>query len=372
MKFVVITHVPHIKEEKKYYAYAPYVLEMNIWGNYVKEILIVAPMASTDKTAIDCAYNHSNIKFTAIANFDILNFKSLFNAFFKIPSICRYIFVGMKNADHIHLRCPGNIGLLGCFVQILFPNTPKTAKYAGNWDPKSKQPWTYELQRWILSNTFLTRNMQVLVYGEWEGSSGNIKPFFTATYSEKDKMAVVPKVLQGVVDFVFVGTLVYGKHPLYAVQLVENLHQKGYLVRLRLYGEGVERNVLEEYVAANQLESIVFLKGNQSKETLQKAYQDSHFVVLPSDSEGWPKVIAEGLFWGCVPLATAVSCVPFMLDYGNRGILLEMDLEKDILQIETVLSNQSVFDYKQTTGAEWSRGYTMDFFEAEIEKLLAR
>ena len=67
------------------------------------------------------------------------------------------------------------------------PNKPKTAKYAGNWDPKAKQPWSYRLQRWIKSNTFLTRNMQVLVYGEWEGSSKNIKSFFTATYWEIEK-----------------------------------------------------------------------------------------------------------------------------------------------------------------------------------------
>jgi hypothetical protein len=33
-----------------------------------------------------------------------------------------------------------------------FPNKPKTAKYAGNWDPKSKT-WTY-MQQKILSNTF--------------------------------------------------------------------------------------------------------------------------------------------------------------------------------------------------------------------------
>ncbi|RTY85549.1 glycosyltransferase [Flavobacterium sp. RSP15] len=372
MKFVIITHVPHSKVNNLYYAYAPYVREMNVWGNHVTQVVIVAPFFLGKATAIDSSYQHQNIHFIPVPSFDLLSIQAILLTLFKLPGLLWVLFKAMKSADHIHLRCPGNIGLLGCFVQILFPNTPKTAKYAGNWDPESKQPWTYELQRWILSNTFLTRNMQVLVYGEWKGSSGNIKPFFTATYSEKDKLAVVPKVLQGVVDFVFAGTLVHGKHPLYAVQLIENLHQKGYLVRLRLYGEGVQRKVLEEYVVGHQLESIVFLKGNQSKETLQKAYQDSHFIVLPSESEGWPKVIAEGLFWGCVPLATAVSCVPFMLDYGDRGILLEMDLEKDILQIESVLSNQSLFDYKQTRGAEWSRGYTMDFFEAEIKKLLAR
>jgi glycosyltransferase involved in cell wall biosynthesis len=140
--------------------------------------------------------------------------------------------------------------------------------------------------------------MQVLVYGVWEGSSRNIRPFFTATYSECEKEALTPKVLESIIDFVFVGTLVKGKQPLYAIQLIEKLHQKGYAVRLRMYGEGVEREILDEYVAVHQLESIITLEGNQSKATIQKAYQDSHFVVLPSDSEGWPKAIAEGMFWG--------------------------------------------------------------------------
>ena len=48
---------------------------------------------------------------------------------FKIPVICIQIFKGMLWADHIHLRCPGNIALLGCFIQILFPFKPKTIIY---------------------------------------------------------------------------------------------------------------------------------------------------------------------------------------------------------------------------------------------------
>jgi glycosyltransferase involved in cell wall biosynthesis len=372
MKFALFTHVPHSKADNLYFAYAPYVREMNIWGKQVNEILIVAPFFSGKVTAIDIPYEHQNLQFIPVPSFDLLSVKAVLLTLFKLPGLFWIIFKVMKNADHIHLRCPGNIGLLSCFVQILFSNTPKTAKYAGNWDPKSKQPWTYRLQKRILSNSFLTRNMQVLVYGEWEGSSRNIKPFFTATYSENEKGALTPKVLESIIDFVFVGTLVKGKQPLYAIQLIEKLYQKGYVVRLRMYGEGVEREVLEEYVAAHQLESIITLEGNQSKATVQQAYQDSHFVVLPSDSEGWPKVIAEGMFWGCVPLATSVSCVPFMLDYGNRGVLLEMNLEHDSLLVEYVLQNQADFDSKRNNGVEWSRRYTIDLFEAEIKKLLAR
>jgi glycosyltransferase involved in cell wall biosynthesis len=370
MKFAVITHVPHVVTENRYYAYAPYVREMNIWGKYVSEMILVAPQIPGLVSPIDSSYEHHRIQFVKIDSFDILRLKSVFRAVFKIPRISWRIYTAMKKADHIHLRCPGNIGLLGCLIQILFPNTPKTAKYAGNWDSKSKKSWTYKLQQLILENTFLTRNMQVLVYGEWEGSSKNIKPFFTATYFEIDKLPILKKVLIGRIDFVYAGTLVKGKKPLYAIQLIEGLFQKGYDVTLVLYGEGSERNALEGYIKQNNLEKIISLEGNQSKEIVKKAYQNSHFVLLPSDSEGWPKVIAEGMFWGCVPIATSVSCVPFMLDYGKRGLLLEMDLEKDFVNIVALLKNQSDFDLKQECASDWSRKYTLDVFEQEVIGLL--
>jgi glycosyltransferase involved in cell wall biosynthesis len=370
MKFTIFTHVPHCKADNLYYAYAPYVREMNIWGKNVDELVIVAPFSLGNKTAIDSSYSHQKIKFISVSNFDILSVKSILFTIFELPGLIWTIFKAMQSTDHIHLRCPGNIGLLACIVQMVFPNKPKTAKYAGNWDPESNQPWTYQLQQWILSNTFLTRNMHVLVYGEWEGMTTNIKPFFTATYTEKEVAPVTEKELKGLVNFIFVGTLVKGKHPLYAVQLVENLHLKGCSVRLSIYGEGVEREMLEDYIAAHTLENIVSLEGNQTQDIVKKAYQDSHFVVLPSESEGWPKAIAEGMFWGCIPVATSVSCVPFMLDYGKRGVLLEMNLEKDSAQIDAILLDQTLFDIKSNKAAEWSRGYTLDVFEEEIKALL--
>ena len=370
MKFAIITHVPHIFEQQKYYAYAPYVREMNIWLKHVDEVIIVAPVHNSTQSAIDSSYVTPKIDFREVSSFNSNGLYGVLKTVFKTPFVLWQIFKAMKAADHIHLRCPGNIGLLGCFVQMLFPSISKTAKYAGNWDPKSKQPWSYRLQKWILSNSFLTRNMQVLVYGEWPNQTKNIKSFFTATYPDQDILPLLPKELKGTITFVFVGTLVQGKKPLYAVQLVAELFQKGYDVVLRIYGEGVQRALLESYILKHKLEGIIVLEGNQNQEIIKKAYQNSHFVVLPSESEGWPKAIAEGMFWGCVPVATAVSCVPFMLDNGNSGILLEMNLGNDIRQLEAVLDDESCFQMMSKKGSDWSRTYTLDAFENEIEKLL--
>jgi glycosyltransferase involved in cell wall biosynthesis len=370
MTFVIITHVPHILKQNQYFGYAPYVREMNSWIKLVDKLIVVAPLSSKPKTAIEINYEHHNIEFLPIDSFDVLSLKAIVCSLFKIPGISWRIFSAMQKADHIHLRCPGNIGLLGCLVQIVFPNKTKTAKYAGNWDPKSKQPWAYRLQKWILSNPFLTRNMQVLVYGEWEGSTANIKPFFTATYAESDKLPLINKSLIEPIRFVYVGTLVPGKRPLYAIQLVEALYKKGLDITLTLYGEGSERKNLEDYILQNNLGNRIVLQGNQEKEQIQKAYTESHFVILPSQSEGWPKAIAEGMFWGCVPIATSVSCIPFMLKYGNRGLLLTLNLEKDLQQLETLIKKKPHFEEISKKASDWSRQFTMDVFEEEINKLL--
>ncbi|MGV3697961.1 glycosyltransferase family 4 protein [Flavobacterium sp.] len=372
MKFAIITHVIHGKQLGSYFGYEPYVREMNLWIKNVSEVLIVAPLHATPKTQIQDFYRHENITFVPVANFDISNIRNTLRSVLVMPRIVWTIFRAMNEADHIHLRCPGNIGLLGCLVQMLFPSKPKTAKYAGNWDPKANQPITYRLQKWILSNTFLTRNMKVLVYGEWENSSKNIKPFFTASYFEKDKADVKPRQLTGKISFLFAGTLSNGKQPLYAIQLVEKLHGKGYDVALKLYGEGSERPMLEQYISENNLQDCIFLEGNQNQETLKKAYIENHFVVLPSLSEGWPKVIAEGMFWGCLPIASKVSCVPNMLKHGDRGLLLDLKLTADVDKIEAVLRDENHYQDLVIKAMQWSRPFTMDAFENEIKLLLQK
>jgi glycosyltransferase involved in cell wall biosynthesis len=371
MKFLIVTHVPHAVQQKHYYGYAPYIREMNIWLQYVDELIIVAPLENRKPTAIDSFYNHKSIDFTKVSHFSLTNFTNTITSFFKLPKILLQIIIVMQQADHIHLRCPGNMGLLACMAQIFFPSKPKSTKYAGNWDPKAMQPWTYRLQKRILSNTLLTRNMQVLVYGNWENQSKNIKPFFTATYSETEKIDIQKTIHPNIkIKFIFVGSLVEGKNPMYAIQLVEKLQQQNKNVFLDVYGDGILKVALEKYIYSNNLKDSIVLHGNQNQEVVKKAYQQSHFVILPSKSEGWPKAIAEGMFWGCVPLATSVSCLADMLDKGNRGVLLQMDLDKDAAKTHELMNNPMDFEIKSKAALDWSRNYTLERFDNEIQKLL--
>jgi glycosyltransferase involved in cell wall biosynthesis len=487
MKFAIITHAEHKIHEQQIVAYEPYVKEMNLWLKYVDKVRIVAPVAKGKRSEIDSSYQlkrqisnqvgndeyvvqvsnqiqqdesdrhpqlgdskrhpqldwgshelendgqipnqvgndaKETIQLAKIPSIDITSLENSFKAILKIPSILLEIYQAMQWADHIHLRCPGNIGLLGCFVQILFPKKPKTVKYAGNWDRTSKQPRSYRLQKWILSNTFLTSNCKVLVYGEWPNQSNNIVPFFTASYSEKEIEAVeirsvlgfkkqiphqvrndeydgqesnevqhvdserhpqldwgsqdldfdklIPHQVQndGILKFIYVGGLTPGKQPLLSVQVIHKLKKNGYNVQLDMYGDGVEKAKITDYILDNSLEGIIILHGNTSKEIVKKAYQQAHFLVFISKSEGWPKVVAEAMFWGCVPITSNVSCVPEMLGNGSRGTIVTANLDEIVNAVENYVNNGSLYAHHAQNGMDWSRQFTIEKFEKEIEKLL--
>jgi glycosyltransferase involved in cell wall biosynthesis len=370
MKLVIITIVNHAYHNKKYYGYAPYIREINLWGKYVNDLIVVGPEKETHVVdAIDTNYDHEQVRFIGVPNFNILDFWQAFRAVFVVPIIfIKCVFV-MAKADHIHLRCPGNISLIACVAQIFFPWKKKSTKYAGNWDPNSKQPWSYRLQQAILRNTFLTRNMQVLVYGEWPNETKNIHPFISATYTETEKIPFVKRDYNQILEFVFAGALVVGKRPLLTIQIIEALNKKGFTSRLHLFGDGPLMSELKTYITAHNLEQQVVIYGNRDKEEIKNQLIKAHFNILPSKSEGWPKAVAEGMFFGCIPVATNVSCVAWMLDEGARGILIEPDLEQAVMQIINCLNYQNL-DSMAKAALDWSQQYTFDRLEADIKAVL--
>lgn len=370
LKLVVISSAPIVQMSGKNFLYAPYHKEMKIWAKYANEIQFCCPIWREDKGLLidEISFPISNT--IELKEFNIKSITKIPLAiYYSVVNFC-IILKAIHSADHLHLRCPGNIGLLGSIAQLLYPKKNKTVKYAGNWDPKSKQPWSYRLQKWFLSNTFLTKNMKVLVYGEWPNQTQNIKPFFTATYAESDKKEVKVRNLSGRVRFLFVGMLSEGKQPLYVAGILQQLILKGFDVQLDYYGDGKMREALEKFCLDNNLNDNIFLQGNQPKNKVEDAYRESHFLVLPSKSEGWPKVVAEAMFWGCIPIATPVSCVPYMLDYGKRGVLLTNEMDGDVNAIVALLKEPEKFTEKAKEGQLWSRQFTTDAFEAEISKLV--
>ncbi|MDT0648872.1 glycosyltransferase family 4 protein [Autumnicola edwardsiae] len=393
MKFGIISYILHKEQEGKFYSYAPYINEMNIWLKSVDKLLITAPKISGAPAAIETSYTEVDTEFYQIPALNFTNIVQSINSVFKLPKVIWGILKVMREADHIHLRCPGNVSLIACFLQIFFPKKPKTVKYAGNWDPEAVQPWTYKLQKKILSNIFLSRNIKVLAYGNWPNQSANIVPFFTASFSETEK-GKFKKNFRSPYRFMFVGSLVEGKGPKFAIQLIEKLQKKGVEVRLDLFGDGILREELEEYVKTNRLGAWISFYGNVKLKELKTEYENCHFLILPSKSEGWPKAVAEAMFFGCIPIATTVSCVPWMLGappapeggalerttVAKRGILVPSTPEggakaeewhqRIANDVEELLKNSGQMKGISLAAQNWSQQYTLERFEKAIQEIL--
>ncbi|MDO5970548.1 glycosyltransferase [Flavivirga aquimarina] len=370
MRFLIISHTLHRRLGKSLYAYAPYVREMNLWLKHVDKVEVVAPEAKDSFINLEIPYDREDIIFNKVPSIAFTSIRSSLNSMIKIPLIFIVILKACNRADHIHLRCPGSIGLIGCLIQIFFPRKTKTVKYAGNWDPNSRQPFSYRIQKSILRSTLLSRNIKVLVYGYWEKQSKNIKSFFTATFKDKDKLEAKERDYNTKLQFLFVGSLVEGKNPFLAIEIIEALRDSGFEVQLKLFGRGVLMNKLNDYVKENNLETIVQIEGSQKLEVIQETLRTAHFLILPSKSEGWPKVIAEAMFFGVIPIATKISCIPYMLDFGKRGLLIGSEVKSATKAIKEDLQDRDKLRRMSLAACKWSQKYTLEAFETEIIKLL--
>ncbi|MFN3759489.1 MAG: glycosyltransferase family 4 protein [Algoriphagus aquaeductus] len=368
--FLIITCVHHFQKDGKFYGYGPFIREMNLWIKNRKKVTVLAPLIySGIPGKIDLEYEHPHLNFKSVPAYHIQSWIARFKALFQVPYILLMIFWEMSKASHIHIRTPGNMGLLAMFVQILFPFKFKTIKYAGNWDPKSEQPHTYKIQRRLANSPFFTRNAKVLVYGNWADNSSNVVPFFTASYSETEIEPVRKSSLKEKIKLVFVGSIYSGKNPEVGIYLSKILKDKGIDFEFIYCGDGVMRPQMEELSIQLDLSENVKFLGNVTSAEIKSILKESHFLIFISKTEGWPKAVAEAMFWGCIPFTSPVSCVPEMVGNGERGVLLSTNPEEIYLALLPYIDDEELFQKTSKQAMDWSRKFTLEKFQKEIVNL---
>src|SRR5690606_14971570 len=91
--------------------------------------------------------------------------------------------------------------------------------------------------------------------------------------------------------------------------------------KVHMVGDG---DVKEKYETLAMKSGISFVfYGFQSREDVHAVYKQSHALVLPSKSEGFPKVIAEAMNYGCIPIVSNVSAIGHYIKDSEHGFLLE-------------------------------------------------
>ncbi len=241
---------------------------------------------------------------------------------FQYPRLKRLLLKEIEKHQYIHVRAPSHPAYLAMRICRKFPTKQFWFKYAGSWvDPAPK---FYDFQRRLLKS--LPLNCKVTVNGEWPKQSANILSFENPCLSEVHReegnkvlslksVANPPKM-----DYCFVGGLNENKGIEQIVRVWSQIHDKR-IGTLHIVGEGPLKKVLLEM--ARTMENKISFHGLMPKEKVHQIYSQCHFIILPSKTEGFPKVIGEAMNYSCVPLVSNVSCLGQYIQNGVNGFLLK-------------------------------------------------
>ena len=111
------------------------------------------------------------------------------------------------------------------------------------------------------------------------------------------------------------------KNHIALLDAVKQLIDRGHNVKLFLYGDGSERERIEQHISQNQLQDAVVLCG--FSETVAENLHNSDIFVLPSLYEGISLAIIEAMGTGLPIVASAVGGIPNMINDGEDGLLCE-------------------------------------------------
>jgi glycosyltransferase involved in cell wall biosynthesis len=372
-RLLIVSHVTHYYWQNVFYAYGPYAREIDIWADLFPQVQIAAPLR-LEKPPSDClAFTRSNIEILPQPERGGETLAAKIIQALSLPWMVYKLSTAMRNADAIQVRCPGNLGLLGVLLAPLFFRY-RVAKYAGQWNGYAGEAQSYRLQRRILRSMWW--NAPVLVYGKWPRQPGHVIPFFTSVlesqHLERAQKSAENKQPHQPLRILFVGRLTYSKNVHVLLNALQIIREKGAAFEVRIVGDGPELPALQRQAAELQLSDAITFTGGLAFEEVLAQYEWADVLVLASETEGWPKAIAEAMAFGLVCIGSNRGLVPQMLAEG-RGLLVEPG---DEIALASALQEIAVgkIDFASIShkASKWAQRYSLNGLREAIRDLLIR
>ncbi len=372
MELLIVTSTMHYKMGGSLYAYGPYTREIDIWSDLFENIYIAAPLRCQTPPADCIPFTRSNISITPQMETGGVHLRDKLIQVLALPMHFWNLSFAMTKVDAIHVRCPGNLGLLGVFLAPLFSRYC-IAKYAGQWNGFRHEPISVRLQRFILGSWWW-RNGLVTVYGEWPRQPKQIVPFFTSMMTaeqvQRSGVVAAAKRLTHPPEILYAGRLAPSKGVEILIRSLKVLLSRGFSFQLSIVGDGPERNCLVKLTQELGLTGYVHFVGAVPYDQVMSWYEKSHILVLPSfHSEGWPKVLAEAMCHGLVCVGTNHGLVPWLLQ--KRGVVVPTaDIEALAVALEGILGDASAYEKLSKQASAWAQGYSLEKLKESLGNLL--
>jgi glycosyltransferase involved in cell wall biosynthesis len=157
-----------------------------------------------------------------------------------------------------------------------------------------------------------------------------------------------------------------------ALEVLIRLSRKGFAVRLDFVGDGPARPELERVAREKGVQSQVTFHGWIPHGALSARYANAHLMLLPSRSEGWPKVLSEAMAFGVVPVATRVSSIPeYLLRFGIGTVAEYNDVQGFVDGILAYVNSPERWSRESKRAAKAAANFTYSRYVESVRSLLA-
>ncbi len=367
-KLVVISHTAHQNlPEGTLVGWGPTVAELNHLAQYWNELLHVACIEPYKNNPSLQSYPSKNIRFAPIPSFGGNTWLQKLSVFYKGPQIIWQIVKSLKGATHVQIRVPMGIGV---YVLPLILFVPKKyilwVKYANNWGYVSNSIG-YRFQRWFLEKNFL--KCKVTINGFWSNQPQHCHSFENPciTQEQFEKGKKIQKSFDHKLKVVFAGRIEEAKGIDLLMEVLKELPQERFEEWVFI-GEGPLRGLLIKLCFELGINAI--FPGFLSQSEVHKHLETADILVLPSKSEGFPKIVAEAWNYKAIPVVSPVGSLPHYIENGNNGFIMKEVSSESLLEIFKELLNRSAFELKEISenGQSMAYKFTFDYYYQHLEK----
>ena len=165
----------------------------------------------------------------------------------------------------------------------------------------------------------------------------------------KDKSNEFPVDFGNVPTFVSVARLHFRKGQRTLLEAHKRLIDEGMHHQIILIGDGEDYKLLKDKSIQYGVEDTFQLMG--TKMNPYPYVKNADFFVMPSESEGWPLIIAETLILQKPILATNVGGIPEMIEDGVDGVLVDCNEDAIYEAMKQFLTDKNLVE-KITQGTK--------------------
>lgn len=174
------------------------------------------------------------------------------------------------------------------------------------------------------------------------------------------------------VKILYVGSLNQEKNIDNLIRALNSLLQRGTSCELSIAGDGPERTKMEKLCVKLGIKSKVKFHGYfPLGPKMKELYKDSDIFILPSVSEGTPRVLLEAMASGVVVVATRVGGIPDIVVDSITGLLVDPDdTEAFVLAVERLIKDPQLRKKLIEKGYEFAREHLLaDFVKVVFDNI---